>query len=75
MDIAICQLSKAYFYLLNRYNKILAQRNKLLKNKADGGTLDIWDAQLVSTGAKVIKTRRGFIARMNGLVRQNHEFH
>ena len=74
MDIAICQLSKAYFYLLNRYNKILAQRNKLLKNKADGDTLDIWDAQLASTGAKVIRTRRGFIARMNGLVRTNHEF-
>ncbi|MBQ8882686.1 MAG: DNA replication/repair protein RecF [Clostridia bacterium] len=74
IDIAICQLSKAYFYLLGRYNKTLAQRNKLLKSGADGGTLDVWDLQLATAGAKVIKTRRGFIARMNNLVKKNHEF-
>ena len=27
MDIALCQLSKSYFYCLSDYNKILAQRN------------------------------------------------
>ena len=31
IDIALCPLSKSYFYCLSDYNKILAQRNKLLK--------------------------------------------
>ena len=74
MDIAICQLSRAYFYLLTRYNKILSQRNSLLKSKVDASTLDVWDIQLAQTGAKVIKTRRGFIARLNELANKNHEF-
>ena len=35
MDIDISQTSKAYFYLLGRYDKILASRNKLLKDYKD----------------------------------------
>ncbi len=72
MDIAICQLSKAYFYLLLRYNKTLAQRNKLLKSGATADTLDIWDLQLAKEGAKVIKTRRGFLSRIEQKAREAH---
>ncbi len=74
MDIAICQLSRAYFYLLQRYNKTLAQRNKLLKGNAGSDTLDVWDVQLASVGAKVIKTRRGFIARIEELTKNAHSY-
>ena len=74
MDIAVCQLSRAYFYLLQRYNKILAQRNKLLKSKAGEDTLEVWDLQLAVAGAKVIKTRRGFLARMNELTKNAHAY-
>ena len=35
MDIDISQTSKAYFYLLGKYDKILASRNKLLKDYKD----------------------------------------
>ena len=35
MDIDISQTSKAYFYLLGKYDKILASRNKLLKDYRD----------------------------------------
>lgn len=66
MDIALCQLSKPYFYLLNRYNRILSQRNKLLKSgRADSEALDVWNIQLVGEGSKIIKTRRGFISRLS----------
>lgn len=74
IDIAICQLSRAYFYLLQRYNKTLSQRNKLLKSGTTADTLDIWDMQLATAGAKVIKTRRGFIARMGLLASSAHEY-
>lgn len=35
MDIDISQTSKTYFYLLGKYDKILASRNKLLKDYKD----------------------------------------
>jgi len=75
IDIAVCQISKAYFYLLTRYNKILAQRNRLLKSgKLSEDALDIWDMQLASEGAKVIKTRKGFIKELAPLVEEHHNF-
>jgi len=75
IDIAVCQISKAYFYLLTRYNKILAQRNRLLKSgKLTDDALEIWDMQLASEGAKVIKTRKGFIKELAPFASQHHEF-
>lgn len=65
MDIALCQLSKPYFYLLNRYNRILSQRNKLIKSGSAGG-LEVWDMQLAREGARIVKTRRGFLKRLSG---------
>lgn len=65
MDIALSQMSKNYFYLLNRYNKVLAQRNKLLKSpRVDESALDVWDLQLVETGAGLVKSRRGFLQQL-----------
>ncbi|GHV01098.1 DNA replication and repair protein RecF [Clostridia bacterium] len=77
LDTDICQMSKTYFYLLNRYNKILTQRNRLLKG-GDGGalhsTLPVWDEQLADAGAKIIVTRRKFIDKLKPLVKQEHSF-
>lgn len=72
IDIALCQLSKAYFYALTRYNKILAQRNKLLKSNPTDETLEVWDMQLAKEGARVIKTRRGFVERLKPLAETVH---
>lgn len=75
MDIALSQMSKNYFYLLNRYNKILAQRNKLLKSpNAEESALDVWDMQLVDAGAGIIKSRRGFINSLCPYAKQVHAF-
>lgn len=72
IDIALCQLSKAYFYALTRYNKILAQRNKLLKSNPTDDAIEVWDMQLVREGARIIKTRRGFIDRLQPLAAEIH---
>ena len=72
MDISICQLSKAYFYTLTRYNKILSQRNKLLKENPTEDALCVWDMQLAKEGARVVKTRRGFIRRLNNFAVKVH---
>jgi len=69
IDVALCQISRGYFYLLKRYNKLLSQRNRLLKNAKDATTvfldqLKIWDEQLAKEGGKIIRTRRAYIARL-----------
>ena len=75
MDIALCQMSRAYFYLLTRYNKILMQRNKLLKSGfVTDDALDVWDMQLVDAGAKIIKTRRGFVQNLSVITGQCHSY-
>lgn len=75
IDIALCQLSKAYFYALNKYNKILAQRNSLLKSgKTDENSLYVWDVQLASEGARIAKSRAGFIKRLEECASENHLF-
>ena len=67
MDIDISQIDKNYFYALLKYNKILAQRNALLKNVPRGTnedikrSLDIWDAQLVEAGNIIVQRRLRFI--------------
>ncbi|MDR1093892.1 MAG: DNA replication/repair protein RecF [Clostridiales bacterium] len=77
LDTDICQMSKTYFYLLNRYNKILTQRNRLLKDGDSGAlnsTLPVWDEQLAAAGAGIIVTRRKFIDKLKPLVKREHLF-
>ena len=76
IDIDISQLSKVYFYNLLRYEKILAQRNKLLKNSFDNTQamrgLDVWNEQLAQVGAKIILTRIHFIEHLSKLSKKQH---
>ncbi len=74
MDIALCQMSRTYFYLLTRYNRTLMQRNRLLKSGVVDDALDVWDMQLVESGARIIKTRRGFIDSLNGVIGSVHQY-
>lgn len=76
IDLELCQLNKLYVYNLVQYNKVIAQRNKLLKDM-DGTsslkeTLDIWDIQLVKFGKEVIRLRTEFIKELNELIRGIH---
>lgn len=77
MDIELCQLDKIYLSDLTRYNKILNQRNKLLKDiyfRPDlKDTLSIWDIQLVEYGKRIIKARREFVSQLNEIVTRIHK--
>lgn len=74
IDIALCQLSKSYFYYLSDYNKILAQRNKLLKRSAPESALEVWDMQMAVKGARISKTRQEFVLRVERLAAKTHDF-
>ena len=76
IDMELCQLDKIYLHSLMEYNKILNQRNKLLKEigfKTDlEDTLDIWDAQLIRYGKEIIKQREYFIYLLNNIIKDIH---
>ena len=71
MDIDISQTNKTYFYLIQRYEKILASRNKLLKTTNEyknlKDTIDIWDRQLADVAKKIILERRKFVEELSPL--------
>lgn len=61
IDLALSQAMPAYAVHLSDYNKVVSQRNALLKqlqeNGGDKSQLDFWDARLALHGAHVIRTR------------------
>ena len=73
----LCQLDNFYLYNLNHYNKIVNQRNKLLKdlfmNPDLKDTLNIWDSQLVSFGSKIIERRQVFVSQLNEIIFDIHK--
>lgn len=76
VDMELCQLDSIYLNSLNSYNKIVNQRNKLLKelylNPGLKDTLCVWDAQLVSYGARIIERRSSFISQLNEIIYEIH---
>ena len=77
IDMELCQLDQSYLYNLNQYNKIINQRNKLLKDIAFNNDyremLNIWDMQLVSYGTKIIERRETFIEQLNQIILDIHD--
>lgn len=82
LDIALCQIERAYCQHLSRYQKVLAQRNSLLRNLREAGAsprdagvgaqLAFWDEQLVRHGAYVLARRYTFLAAMDPVARTRH---
>jgi DNA replication and repair protein RecF len=77
IDLELCQLDKVYLHNLTKYNQIINQRNKLLKDISFCSdlkdTLSVWNIQLVSYGNKIIERRKLFIEQMNGIIFHIHK--
>lgn len=76
IDMELCQLNSLYVHSLVQYNRVLVQRNKLLKDLAFHpeyeGTLDVWDMQLEKYGIQVMELRREFIQQLNSMIHPIH---
>ena len=76
IDLELCQLNKLYVHSLVSYNRVLLQRNKLLKelffHPEYEETLDVWDMQLVQYGKEVIRFREEFIGQLNEMICEIH---
>ncbi len=77
MNISISQTSPAYYTALLRYNKILDQRNALLKDKDISlvlDTLPVWDEQLCKYAGVIIKKRVEFLEKLAPFAKEYHSF-
>lgn len=79
IDLELSQLDKIYLNNLSNYNRIVNQRNHLLKDLRDAGkqesliqTLDIWEIQLVQYGNEIIERRKNFIRQINEIISSIH---
>lgn len=77
IDLELSQLDKVYLSNLSNYNRIVNQRNHLLKDigydEAKLQTLDIWDMQLILYGSKIIERRKAFIREINKIISGIHK--
>ena len=77
LNVSISQMSKSYYTALVRYNKILEQRNALLKNRDVSlifETLPVWDVQLCRYAAELAMRRAEYIAMLAPFAKEKHAF-
>ncbi len=77
LNVSISQLSRPYFVALSRYNKILEQRNNLLKDRDISlvyETLPVWDEQLCKYAAVIAQKRAEFVAMLSPVAAEIHSY-
>ena len=65
IDAFISSISETYLHTLMEYNKILKNRNSLLKNKSSDSELQIWTNMLVEKGSYIRNERYKIITELN----------
>ena len=79
VDIALCQIDRGYCQALSRYQKVVTQRNSLLKQLQEGeqtnshsaaAQLSFWDDQLIELGTQVLARRHSYLAKLAPIARR-----
>ncbi|MDX2255812.1 MAG: DNA replication/repair protein RecF [Pseudanabaenaceae cyanobacterium bins.39] len=79
LDTVLIQLEPIYITLLHQYQQVLRQRNALLKGIKQGNIaydpqqMALWDAQLVTTGTRLMRRRSRMLARITPIARHWHQ--
>ncbi|MDR2911850.1 MAG: DNA replication and repair protein RecF [Alistipes sp.] len=68
LNAFISQLDRGYLQNLVRYNAVLAERNKLLRDGGSGEILEVFDMQLAEHGDRINARRAEIVGRMVPLV-------
>lgn len=79
LDNTLSQLDQRYLYELITYNKVLQQRNALLKSLAErsGGSmslLDVYDEQLIDPALYVLEQRAVFTQKFTAIFQSTHQY-
>ncbi len=78
MDLELSQLDPVYYKNLTSYNRIVNQRNTLLKESGNFTasaveTLEVWEEQLIKYGNLIINRRNQFIDEINQIIKDTHK--
>lgn len=77
IDILLSQISHSYLINLINYQKILKQRNKLLKSILEGKSqedeLEFWDMRLAEHGTEVIRERFNFFTETQDFLKKQYK--
>lgn len=78
LDIELSQISSIYYNQLVQYNKILLQRNNLLKKIKENNKLinmlDMWDEQFAKSAAFIVDKRLKGVHKLNELANTAHNY-
>lgn len=73
LDMAISQLNPLYLAALQRYNRILGQRNALIRQAAFGAdigdTVSMWSEKLAQEAAYIAAERQKYVSRLEEQVK------
>lgn len=81
LDTELCQIDRIYTHDLISYNRVIDQKNKLLKKICEKGkkteeetaVLSIYNEQLCKYGASIIEARDRFIRDLSVIVKEKHK--
>lgn len=77
LNVSISQLSKPYYTALQRYNRILDQRNNLLKERDTEiiyDSLPVWDKEFCKYAAIILEKRAEYIDMLAPFAREAHAY-
>ena len=75
--MSISQIRPVYKYNINKYNKVLFQRNNLLKSNKPKpniiNLIEVFDLQLAKLGTDIMISRLKFIEKLSRIAKGIHE--
>jgi DNA replication and repair protein RecF len=72
LDRGIFQLDPSYLAQAIEYDRVLKQRNRLLRERVGADQIRPWTEQLIQSGAKIRQARQGFVKELQPHLRQVH---
>ena len=76
LDIALCQIAPSYCRALSEYNRVVTQRNALLRRLrdegGDPGQLTFWDTHLTEHGSTLIHRRSLAVQALDRIAAERH---
>ena len=74
MNAVLSQMDREYMSALQQYNRLLLQRNKMLKeNNVDRSLLEIIDMRMAAYAEPVYKARKAFVEDLSPIVKEYYK--
>lgn len=74
INAVLSQMNQKYLSDVQQYNRLLAQRNKVLKEKAGSSELlEVYDSRMSEIAASIYNARKSFVEDLNPIVKEYYK--